>query len=92
MRTLFCTWEEDAISGIDDGGHALMFVFMKKTSDSFDNLFSANVKKLLIFDNIDNGSLKEHLNDPLKTPLNWRTRLQIANGVVAALGSVFTLC
>ncbi|KAL4299681.1 hypothetical protein AHAS_Ahas17G0125200 [Arachis hypogaea] len=41
--------------------------------------------RLLIFDNIENGSLKEHLNDPLKTPLNWRTRLQIANEVVAAL-------
>lgn len=27
------------------------------------------------------------LTDPLKTPLNWRTRLQIANGVVAALVS-----
>ncbi|WVZ01114.1 hypothetical protein V8G54_027183 [Vigna mungo] len=26
--------------------------------------------------------------DPLKTPLDWRTRLQIANGVVAALRSV----
>ncbi|KAF3439473.1 hypothetical protein FNV43_RR17751 [Rhamnella rubrinervis] len=41
--------------------------------------------KLLVFDNIENGSLKEHLNDPLRTPLNWRTRLQIAIGVVAAL-------
>ncbi|CAJ2660260.1 probable receptor-like protein kinase At1g49730 [Trifolium pratense] len=46
-------------------------------------------KRLLIFDNIENGSLKEHLNDPLKTPLNWRTRLQIANGVVAALEYLF---
>lgn len=25
------------------------------------------------------------LTDPLRTPLNWRTRLQIAVGVVAAL-------
>ncbi|KAJ1400028.1 Serine-threonine/tyrosine-protein kinase, catalytic domain [Sesbania bispinosa] len=48
-----------------------------------------NRKRLLIFDNIENGSLKEHLNDPLKTPLNWRTRLQIANGVVAALEYLF---
>lgn len=61
-----------------------------------------------MFDNIERGSLKEHLNgnslaevlyvhtsakidslywlaDPLRTPLNWRTRLQIAIGVVAAL-------
>ncbi|KAF4360270.1 hypothetical protein F8388_020561 [Cannabis sativa] len=42
-------------------------------------------KRLLVFDNVENGSLKEHLNDPLRTPLNWRTRLQIATGVVAAL-------
>ncbi|XP_027339797.1 probable receptor-like protein kinase At1g49730 isoform X2 [Abrus precatorius] len=48
-----------------------------------------NHKRLLIFDNVENGSLKEHLNDPLKTPLNWRTRLQIANGVVAALEYLF---
>lgn len=66
---------------------------------------------LLVFDNVENGSLKDHLNgicqlklflciglinfglngilfaDPLRTPLNWRTRLQIANGVAAALVS-----
>ncbi|KAL2331870.1 hypothetical protein Fmac_019451 [Flemingia macrophylla] len=48
-----------------------------------------NNKRLLIFDSIENGSLKEHLNDPLKTPLNWRTRLQIANGVLAALEYLF---
>ncbi|XP_024017043.1 probable receptor-like protein kinase At1g49730 [Morus notabilis] len=47
--------------------------------------FSTGRKRLLVFDNIENGSLKEHLNDPLRTPLNWRTRLQIAVGVVAAL-------
>ncbi|XP_021669909.1 probable receptor-like protein kinase At1g49730 isoform X2 [Hevea brasiliensis] len=47
--------------------------------------FSTGPKRLLVFDNIENGSLKEHLNDPLKTPLNWNTRLQIANGVAAAL-------
>ncbi|KAK9280293.1 hypothetical protein L1049_013981 [Liquidambar formosana] len=47
--------------------------------------FSTEHKRLLVFDNIENGSLKEHLNDPLKTPLNWRTRLQIAIGVAAAL-------
>ncbi|CAK7332059.1 unnamed protein product [Dovyalis caffra] len=47
--------------------------------------FSIGHKRLLVFDNIENGSLKEHLNDPLKTPLNWQTRLQIAIGVAAAL-------
>lgn len=47
--------------------------------------FSIGDKRLLVFDNIDNGSLKEHLNDPLRTPLNWKSRLQIAVGVTAAL-------
>lgn len=47
--------------------------------------FSTGHKRLLVFDNIENGSLKEHLNDPLKTPLDWKTRLQIAIGVAAAL-------
>ncbi|KAK9939221.1 hypothetical protein M0R45_015927 [Rubus argutus] len=47
--------------------------------------FSTGHKRFLVFDNIERGSLKEHLNDPLRTPLNWRTRLQIAIGVVAAL-------
>lgn len=63
---------------------------------------------LLVFENIENGSLKDHLTgnydknfpnvseiysllskwllaDPLRTPLNWRTRRQIAVGVAAAL-------
>ncbi|XP_010535723.1 PREDICTED: probable receptor-like protein kinase At1g49730 isoform X2 [Tarenaya hassleriana] len=47
--------------------------------------FSTGNKRLLVFDNIENGSLKEHLNDPLRTPLNWKARLQIAIGVAAAL-------
>jgi serine/threonine protein kinase len=51
--------------------------------------FCIGRKRLLVFDNIENGSLKEHLNDPLKTPLNWKTRIQIAIGVAAALVSCF---
>ncbi|XP_048429370.1 probable receptor-like protein kinase At1g49730 isoform X3 [Pyrus x bretschneideri] len=71
--------------------------------------FSTGHRRFLVFDNIERGSLKEHLNgnipsrilctcasvqnlilslllaDPIRTPLNWRTRLQIAIGVVAAL-------
>ncbi|KAM7256418.1 hypothetical protein ACFE04_012159 [Oxalis oulophora] len=47
--------------------------------------FSVGHKRFLVFDNIDNGTLKEHLNDPLRTPLNWKTRLEIASGVAAAL-------
>ena len=69
-----------------------------------------------MFDNIENGSLKEHfigksikhdlciiamvffcfknwlLIDPLRTPLNWKARLQIAVGVAAALVSHKIIC
>ena len=69
-----------------------------------------------MFDNIENGSLKEHFNgkfikhgldiiasiffcfkpwlwtDPLRTPLNWKARLQIAVGVAAALVSHKLIC
>ncbi|KAF2322551.1 hypothetical protein GH714_018812 [Hevea brasiliensis] len=58
---------------------------MKALLEGLSLAWSLSIKRLLVFDNIENGSLKEHLNDPLKTPLNWNTRLQIANGVAAAL-------
>ncbi|XP_023532637.1 probable receptor-like protein kinase At1g49730 [Cucurbita pepo subsp. pepo] len=47
--------------------------------------FSTGHKRLLVFDEIGHGSLRDHLNDPLRTPLSWRLRLQIAAGVAAAL-------
>ncbi|CAL8162442.1 unnamed protein product [Prunus armeniaca] len=73
---------------------------------------STGHRRLLVFDNIERGSLKEHLtgnilsrslcmhvsenqcknliftlllSDPIRTPLDWKTRLQIVIGVVAAL-------
>uniref|UniRef100_A0A9I9D8C0 Protein kinase domain-containing protein n=1 Tax=Cucumis melo TaxID=3656 RepID=A0A9I9D8C0_CUCME len=50
---------------------------------------TAGHKRLLVFDEIGNGSLRDLLNDPLRTPLNWRMRLQIAAGVAAALEYLF---
>ncbi|XP_072957475.1 probable receptor-like protein kinase At1g49730 isoform X3 [Typha angustifolia] len=47
--------------------------------------FSEGEERFLVFDHMENGSLKECLHDPLRTPLNWTTRLQIAIGVAAAL-------
>ncbi|KAI8015047.1 hypothetical protein LOK49_LG05G00042 [Camellia lanceoleosa] len=41
--------------------------------------------RFLVFEDIENGTLKAHLNDRLQTPLNWRTRLHIVIGVAAAL-------
>lgn len=54
--------------------------------------FSAGHKRFLVLENPGNGSLKDHLSDPLKTPLNWRTRLQIAIGVAAALEYLLFFC
>ncbi|KAL0459994.1 UNVERIFIED_CONTAM: putative receptor-like protein kinase [Sesamum latifolium] len=54
--------------------------------------FSAGSKRFLVFENMEEGSLKEHLSDPLKTPLNWRTRLQIAIGIAAAVEYLHFFC
>ncbi|KAL6567008.1 hypothetical protein OROMI_015412 [Orobanche minor] len=49
-------------------------------------------KRFLVFENTGKGSLKEHLSDPLKTPLNWRIRLQIAIGIAAAVEYLHFFC
>ncbi|XP_057548892.1 probable receptor-like protein kinase At1g49730 [Amaranthus tricolor] len=49
-------------------------------------------RSFLIFENTAKASLKEHLNDPLKTPLSWKTRVQIAIGVAAALEYLQFFC
>lgn len=54
--------------------------------------FSSWPKRFLLFENVENGSLKEHLSDPLKSPLNWQTRLQIAIGIAAALEYLHFFC
>lgn len=47
--------------------------------------YSIGRKSFLVFKCTAKGSLKDHLNDPLRTPLSWKTRVQIALGVAAAL-------
>eukprot|EP00268_Persea_americana_P047976 TRINITY_DN5033_c0_g1_i1.p1 TRINITY_DN5033_c0_g1~~TRINITY_DN5033_c0_g1_i1.p1 ORF type:complete len:306 (+),score=53.09 TRINITY_DN5033_c0_g1_i1:192-1109(+) len=54
--------------------------------------FSKGYDRFLVFDYMENGSLKELLHDPLKTPLNWRRRLQIAVDVAAALDYLHSFC
>ncbi|XP_068651338.1 probable receptor-like protein kinase At1g49730 [Aristolochia californica] len=54
--------------------------------------FSEGCDRFLIFDFVGNGSLKELLRDPLKTPLNWKTRLRIATDVAAALEYLQYFC
>ncbi|KAM0951979.1 putative protein kinase RLK-Pelle-URK-1 family [Dioscorea sansibarensis] len=54
--------------------------------------FSEGDNRFLVFDHMENGSLKEYLHDPLRTPLNWRTRLQIAIDVASALEYLYYFC
>lgn len=54
--------------------------------------FSEGRERFLAFEHMENGSLRDWLHDPLKTPLNWRTRLQIAIGVAAALEYIYYFC
>uniref|UniRef100_A0A804Q441 Serine-threonine/tyrosine-protein kinase catalytic domain-containing protein n=3 Tax=Zea mays TaxID=4577 RepID=A0A804Q441_MAIZE len=48
--------------------------------------------RFLVFDHMENRSLKECLHDPLRTPLDWRTRLQVAIDVAAALEYLYYHC
>ncbi|TVU41443.1 hypothetical protein EJB05_14960, partial [Eragrostis curvula] len=41
---------------------------------------------------MENRSLKECLHDPLRTPLDWRTRLQVAIDIAAALEYLYYFC
>ncbi|GAB2285622.1 hypothetical protein Dimus_020064 [Dionaea muscipula] len=54
--------------------------------------YSSGRQSFLVFESTSYGSLKEHLNDPLKTPLNWKTRLRIAIAVAAALEYLEFFC
>ncbi|XP_062188431.1 probable receptor-like protein kinase At1g49730 isoform X2 [Phragmites australis] len=48
--------------------------------------------RFLVFDHMENRSLNEFLHDPLRTPLDWRTRLQVAIDVAAALEYLYYFC
>lgn len=52
----------------------------------------AHHARFLVFDHMENRSLKECLHDPLRTPLDWRTRLQVAIDVAAALEYLYYHC
>ncbi|XP_042416658.1 probable receptor-like protein kinase At1g49730 isoform X1 [Zingiber officinale] len=54
--------------------------------------FCEGKDRFLVFDYMENGRLKDYLHDPLKTPLDWRTRLQIAIDIAAALEYLQYFC
>ncbi|KAF1875143.1 hypothetical protein Lal_00007759 [Lupinus albus] len=49
-------------------------------------------ERFLIYEYMGNGSLKDHLHSPGKTPLTWRTRIQIAIDVANALEYLHFYC
>lgn len=49
-------------------------------------------ERFLVYEYMENGSLKEHLQAPIKTPLNWRIRIQIAIDVAAAMEYLHFYC
>lgn len=49
-------------------------------------------ERLLMYEYMENGSLKDHLHSPGKTPLSWRTRIQIAIDVANALEYLHFYC
>ncbi|XP_012572511.1 probable receptor-like protein kinase At1g49730 isoform X2 [Cicer arietinum] len=49
-------------------------------------------ERFLLYEYMGNGSLKDHLHSPGKTPLSWRARIQIAIDVANALEYLHFYC
>eukprot|EP00268_Persea_americana_P061773 TRINITY_DN7840_c0_g3_i1.p1 TRINITY_DN7840_c0_g3~~TRINITY_DN7840_c0_g3_i1.p1 ORF type:complete len:691 (+),score=144.63 TRINITY_DN7840_c0_g3_i1:61-2073(+) len=49
-------------------------------------------ERFLMYEYMENGSLKDHLHSPGKTPLGWQTRIQIAIDVANALEYLHFYC
>ncbi|XVE93383.1 hypothetical protein REPUB_Repub01dG0187100 [Reevesia pubescens] len=49
-------------------------------------------ERFLMYEYMSNGSLKDHLHSPGKTPLSWETRIQIAIDVANALEYLHLYC
>ncbi|XP_054776621.1 probable receptor-like protein kinase At1g49730 isoform X1 [Prosopis cineraria] len=51
-----------------------------------------NHERFLMYEYMENGSLKDHLHSPSKAPLSWRTRIQVAIDVANALEYLHFYC
>ncbi|KAA8545862.1 hypothetical protein F0562_020687 [Nyssa sinensis] len=49
-------------------------------------------ERFLMYEYMENGSLKDHLHTPGRTPLSWQTRIQIAVDVANALEYLHFYC
>ncbi|KAK9266196.1 hypothetical protein L1049_012529 [Liquidambar formosana] len=49
-------------------------------------------ERFLMYEYMENGSLKDHLHSPGRTPLSWRTRIQIAIDIANALEYLHFYC
>ncbi|XP_072998402.1 probable receptor-like protein kinase At1g49730 [Typha latifolia] len=49
-------------------------------------------ERFLVYEYMENGSLKDHIHSPGKNPLKWQTRLQIAVDVANALEYLHFYC
>jgi serine/threonine protein kinase len=49
-------------------------------------------ERFLVYEYMENGSLKEHLHASRKPPMSWRTRIQIAADVATALEYLHFFC
>ncbi|XP_042506072.1 probable receptor-like protein kinase At1g49730 [Macadamia integrifolia] len=49
-------------------------------------------ERFLMYEYMENGSLKDHLHSPGRTPLSWQTRIQIAIDVANALEYLHFYC
>ncbi|KAG5526460.1 hypothetical protein RHGRI_032659 [Rhododendron griersonianum] len=52
----------------------------------------ARHERFLVYEFMANGSLKDHLHNPGRTPLNWQNRIQIAIDVANALEYLHFYC
>ncbi|KAJ4967545.1 hypothetical protein NE237_019394 [Protea cynaroides] len=52
----------------------------------------AKHERFLLYEYMENGSLKDHLHSPGRTPLSWQTRIQIASDVANALEYLHFYC
>ncbi|CAK9140976.1 unnamed protein product [Ilex paraguariensis] len=88
-----------ALRGFCIAKHERFFIYMAMFAYGEITLHAGKIKasclfhgRFLIYEYMANGSLKDHLHTPGRTPLSWRTRIQIAIDVANALEYLHYYC